>query len=242
MGTWEGHVLPSIIYSCLALWWGFVTSLRFARAELNKNCKYKSTTTMPCFCCPSRRLRTMPIESYFKCFFLTIHMFLEITIGLHYEGPKLVLGPENAHHVCMLSGFLLASIVEILIYYGVPFPKGTEFAMNGLGFLIQALIMTVHLDGDHGLEQQVHKLWTIVSAIRFRFYTHHYLCISCSVYLNFPGHSCHVRGWSSRNLQKRSLLAVHHSHLVLFHARHMAHANRVRRLAEDYKSDVHLER
>ena len=30
----------------------------------------------------------------------------------------------------MLSGFTIGAIVEILIYYGVPFPKKTEVIFN----------------------------------------------------------------------------------------------------------------
>jgi len=33
-------------------------------------------------------------------------------------------------HIAMLSGFMFGSIVEILIYYGVPFPKRTEVTLN----------------------------------------------------------------------------------------------------------------
>mgnify|MGYP001810780481 CR=1 FL=1 len=168
MGTFEGHVIPSVIYSVLALWWGFVTSIRYARTLINKKNRYRSTVYMPCFCCPTKKLRTFPIESFIKFVFLGIHSFVEIYTGLHYNASNvLVLEYENAHHVCMLGAFLLSSIVEILIYYGVPFPKRTDYAFNALGFLIQALIMSVHLDGDKGLEQNVHKLWTVVCSLCF---------------------------------------------------------------------------
>jgi hypothetical protein len=55
----------------------------------------------------------------------------------------------------MLSGFVVQAIVEVLVYYRVPFPKGVEFFFAWIGFLIQALIMSNHLNGDPGLEKEV---------------------------------------------------------------------------------------
>ena len=52
----------------------------------------------------------------------------------------------------MLSGFLFGSIIEILIYFGVPFPKKTEYAADLIAFLIQAILMLDHLHGPHDLE------------------------------------------------------------------------------------------
>ena len=168
MGTFIGHVIPSIIYSLLALWWGFVTSIKYARTVKNKNKQFEATATMPGFCCPTKRLRQIPYESFVKFTFLSVHSFVEIYTGLyHTDDGRIHLGHENLHHVCMLSGFLLGSFIEILIYYGVPFPKRAECMFNILAFMIQALVMTVHLHGDQGLEHMVHTLWTILIVLTF---------------------------------------------------------------------------
>lgn len=94
---------------------------------------------------------------------------MEITTGWHkIDGEdRWTLELENSHHVCMLSGFIVQAFVEVLVYYQVPMPKYTEFFFGWIGFLIQALIMTVHLDGDPGLEHEVHKLWTILIVLTF---------------------------------------------------------------------------
>ena len=169
MGTFEGHVIPSVIYSFLALWWGFVTSVKYARTVKNKKSTFLASATMPGFCCPNKRLRQFPYESFVKLTFLSVHSFVEIYTGLYRTGDdgRLHLGHENLHHVCMLSGFLLGSIIEILIYYGVPFPERAECMFNILAFMIQALIMTVHLHGDEGLEHMVHTLWTVLIVLTF---------------------------------------------------------------------------
>jgi hypothetical protein len=93
---------------------------------------------------------------------------VEVATGL-YRAPdgSIKLNYENAHHVCMLSGFILAGFIEIGVYYGLPLPKKVEYAFTLLGFFIQALIMTVHLEGDNGLEHIVHTLWTIIIVSTF---------------------------------------------------------------------------
>jgi hypothetical protein len=118
---------------------------------------------MPCFFCPTKHLRVLPIESFFKLTFLSIHIISELYTGLHWTSDNMLhIELENVHHVCMLSGFVVASIVEILMFYGLPLPKKSEYMFNLLAFLIEALVMFGHLHGEMNLEYQVHKLWTIV--------------------------------------------------------------------------------
>ena len=52
----------------------------------------------------------------------------------------------------MLSGFTFGSIIEILIYFGVPFPKKAEYMASLIAFLIQAILMLDHLHGVQDLE------------------------------------------------------------------------------------------
>lgn len=110
-----------------------------------------------------------PIESFIKLTFLSIHVFFEIYTGLHkaVDSDRLVFENENAHHVCMISGFIIASLIEILIYYGMPLPSKADYMFNLLAFLIQAILMGQHLTGDAGLEYEVHKLWTIIIILSF---------------------------------------------------------------------------
>lgn len=69
------------------------------------------------------------MESLLKVIGLSFHIFMEFMGGLHYErdpmtglkaSDRLVLEFENAHHICMISGFIVAAVVEILVYYKFP--------------------------------------------------------------------------------------------------------------------------
>ena len=145
----------------LALWWGFVTAIRHVRAEKLKKSKLIGSTIMPCFFCPIKKFRVWPIESWIKVIGLSYHVSRELRDGLHYtKDGYLELGGEFAHHICMISGFMIGAIVEILVYHGVPFPKKVTYMMNGMAFLIQLIIMTGHQ--NEGLEFVVHKIWTIL--------------------------------------------------------------------------------
>ena len=137
----------------ISLWWGFVTSVKYISAVHKNRSKFRGTTTMPCFCCPTKKLRNFPFESFIKVIFLGVHTIIEICTGLHYRTDHLAIENENLHHVAMLSAFFVGAIIEILIYYGWPFPKRTEYAFQFIAFLIQFILMSGHLNGDIGLEK-----------------------------------------------------------------------------------------
>lgn len=124
---------------------------------------------MPCFFCPYKFFRVYPIESFFKLFFLSVHTIVELYTGFHRSSVDnhIIIEYENLHHVCMLSGFIVGSIVEILIFYGVRFPEKTDYMFNLLAFFIQAVLMSNHLHGDQGLEYQVHVSWTFIIICTF---------------------------------------------------------------------------
>jgi hypothetical protein len=129
----------------------------------------KGGTTMPCFFLPTKKLRNFPFESFVKMFGIGFHAFMELKTGIHQTGEDkhLMLEYENAHHVIMLSGFMVGTIVEIIIYFGAPLPKYSEYMFNLLAFLIQVLVMGGHLHGDLGLELKVHELWTWIIVLNF---------------------------------------------------------------------------
>ena len=130
---------------------------------------------MPCFYCPTRRLRTFPFESWMKIVGLSFHVFMELKMNLRRDKQtgNLALGLESAHHICMISGFIVGAVIEILVHHGAPFPKKTEYMFNLLAFLIQLLIMAGH--DFEGLEATVHKLWTVLIGLTV-------LAAACEVY------------------------------------------------------------
>lgn len=120
---------------------------------------------MPCFFCPTKETRLFPYESFVKLIGLSMHLFLEILTtekGFFFRGePFDPLPMESVHHITMLSGFIFGSIIEILIYFGVPFPKRTEYACTMIALLIQAILMSSK-HTDVLLEMHVHQLWSII--------------------------------------------------------------------------------
>lgn len=121
-------------YTLLALYWGFVVAVKYARAQRKGRTPFKGSTTQPCFFLPTSKLRTMPVESILKIFGLAIHIFMEISTGIERTGEDkhLTLGTANAHHVTMISGFVLGAIVEILVYLRVPVCIIEEISRNSL--------------------------------------------------------------------------------------------------------------
>jgi hypothetical protein len=178
MGSFEGHVIPSVAYTILSLWWGFVTAVKYVRMVKLGKSKFESVSAQPCFCCPTKTLRVLPIESFVKVFGLTFQVFMELGGGVNRINPEdptdthLRLEYENAHHIMMILAFIVGAIVEIMIYYGVPLPRKSAYMFNLMAFMIQFVIMTGHLEGDHSVEFTAHKMWTIL--ITFTFVT--YVC------------------------------------------------------------------
>lgn len=165
MGTLGGHLLPGTFFAMFAIWWGFITSIRFIQSKQKSNTKknkevgYKGTVTMPFICLPCSALRKAPIESYLKFSLALIALIIEFGTGLKiwYVKPHdLITEPQtmqphtethemghdhgkrsvsdglvrtwtfekgNAQHITMYSAFILGSVVEIMVHYGVELPK-----------------------------------------------------------------------------------------------------------------------
>jgi hypothetical protein len=137
-----------------------VTSVKYARLLKNNNTpKFKGLVAMSCFYCPTRMLRTLPIESFIKLIALSYLAYREIFNEINYESH------DSAVSVCMISGFLLASIIEILIYFEVPLPHKTEYFFNLLSALIQLILVNAHK--SPGLENTLHELWIILIGLTF---------------------------------------------------------------------------
>jgi hypothetical protein len=159
--------MKGIAYTILSLWWGFVTAVKLAREQRLGKSKFRGSTIQPCFYCPAKQLRVLPIESFVKLFGLSFHVYMEWAGGFNHihEDPNdhsWHLEYENAHHICMIIGFLIGALVEVLIYCGLPLPKRAAYIFNFIAFLIQFVVMTGHLEGDHSVEFTAHRMWTIL--------------------------------------------------------------------------------
>lgn len=95
MGTLGGHLLPGSFFIIFALWWSFITAIRYAQSKMKSPYKknsiigYRSSVTMPCICCPCGVFRRAPIESILKATLATIGILGEVITGFHWtQIPK----------------------------------------------------------------------------------------------------------------------------------------------------------
>lgn len=82
MGTLAGHLLPGSFFIGFAIWWSFITAIRFVQTRATT---YKATTTVPCICLPCSRLRRAPVESLTKIVLGTLGIIGEVITGLHFN-------------------------------------------------------------------------------------------------------------------------------------------------------------
>jgi hypothetical protein len=91
MGTLGGHLLPGTFFILFAMYWSFITAIRYAQskkrspADKTKLVGYRTSVTMPCVCLPSRHLRRVPLESYVKAVFAFVGLLGEVITGLKFN-------------------------------------------------------------------------------------------------------------------------------------------------------------
>ena len=117
MGTLGGHLLPGTFFILFALWWSFITAIRYVQMKMKSPFKknglvgYKTTVTMPCICLPCGRLKRAPVESYVKLFFAAVGLAGELITGFRnedvqvqnwpYDGPTTVPTTVHVHNHAM---------------------------------------------------------------------------------------------------------------------------------------------
>ena len=75
----------------------------------------------------------------------------------------------NAQHITMYSSFVLGSIVEIMLYYGVDLPPKLDYGLGVLSFAIEAFLFAFHLHGKEPVEVYLHVLlvYAILGCVLF---------------------------------------------------------------------------
>lgn len=190
MGTLAGHLLPGTFFILFAIWWGFITAIRYVQSRqtkpFNKRLKnnYKGSVTMPCIFLPCAN---MPLESYLKGVLAFIALLAEAYTGykVHYKNKSEFLNLTetsssqtehhhhkrsveiirtwsfelgNAQHITMYSAFILGSIIEIMLHYGVDLPKRIDYAMGIIAFSIEGFLFAFHLHGKELIDVYIHTL------------------------------------------------------------------------------------
>ncbi len=112
MGSLGGHLLPGSFFIIFAIWWGFITALRYVQlkgslrtrkqngvsangghgaAKTSPN-KYHSSVWMPCICLPcGPRIRRAPIESWLKAVLAFIALVIEAYTAVSFQVRPLFL-------------------------------------------------------------------------------------------------------------------------------------------------------
>ena len=89
MGSLAGHLLPGTFFIIFAIWWSFLTAIRYIQSKhlssVKKSKSYETSSAMPCICLPSERLRRAPIESYFKFIAGLIGIFGEFVTAIEFN-------------------------------------------------------------------------------------------------------------------------------------------------------------
>ena len=173
----------------------YIKSKKLGRNGNQKTCGYHGSTTMPCLCCPCKKAR-----NFFKLTILVAHVTVEISTGTKYleiethhahsgihqdaslsvpiqrsSEEKMVekrfgIHEESLQHIIMLFGFLIASFVEVLIYFGISFPKKTDYIFNLIGGFIMTSTILLHLDGRDMIDRHLHFLFGIATIVLVIFY------------------------------------------------------------------------
>ena len=109
MGSLGGHLLPGSFFIIFAIWWGFITSLRYVQtrvaanasrktahnrnkkplandAAANDDATYQTSVWMPCICLPcGPRARRAPIECWLKAVLAFIALVIEAYTAVSFQ-------------------------------------------------------------------------------------------------------------------------------------------------------------
>jgi hypothetical protein len=171
-----GHSLPGSFFTIFAIWWGFCTAIKHFHSchstkKSRKPVPHRATTTFSCFCCPSRSLRQIPLESYIKLICVSIGMIGEGLTGLQHNYDDTLkrkvwtFRAIDAQHVTLYSAFAVASLIEIFVHAKYNLPKGIEFLGNIFAFGVEAFLFHFHVHGQDDINIHVHTL--LVYSISF---------------------------------------------------------------------------
>ncbi len=163
MGTFLGHAVPGTFFLIFAIWWTIQIFRRYYISLLKNGEPFKSSVTFPC-CCLCGRTKTWEAEGLFKIIFVAVGVTGEIITGYH-EGKFEYLG--NGQHATMFFFFGMSGIIDILVHYKVPLPKGIEYMVATLAFGVEAIFFRFHLYGRTELDVLIHTLlmYTVYACI-----------------------------------------------------------------------------
>lgn len=157
MGTFGGHALPGSFFIIFSVWWTVQQFRRYFASQRKGGLPFKSTVTYPLdfIRCGPPGLRRWEWEGFFKVFFTTIGFMGEVITARH-DGQFAYFG--NGQHATMFFFFGLSGAVDILVHHGAPLPRGVEYLIATLAFIVEAMLFMFHLHGRTSIDVLIHTL------------------------------------------------------------------------------------
>lgn len=185
MGTLGGHLLPGSFFLAFAIWWSFITSIRYVQSKLKSPFRsdqlvgYKTTSTMPCICLPSKKLRRAPIESWVKVVLASIGLIGEFITAIHFNYIRPInkddiilfgcdLGEEmgHSHHQVTPSATILPVFFEYVNAQHI-----TMYSAFILGGIVEIILLSKK-DIPRNLDMACGFLAFSIEAFLFAFHLH----------------------------------------------------------------------
>ncbi|RWS24978.1 transmembrane protein 45B-like protein [Leptotrombidium deliense] len=163
MGSFLGHIVPGTFFIIFGLRWLYLTIDRYfkliSKHHYSKAVTYRCTATFPFSCCPNK-----PGEGYLKIISCAIGMTAEIVTAFD-NGKFTSMG--NTQHSTMYFFFGLNGVVDVLLFYGMPVPQGSDYLTMALACFIEGLLFYFHLHGRTMLDILVHQLLLVAIIASF---------------------------------------------------------------------------
>ena len=87
-----------------------------------------------------------------------IGLILEHWAAFDYGHSLTVVLMVDVQHVTMFMFFFVAGVADILMCKNDVLPPGTDYVMNALAFVIEGVLLQLHLYGRNRLDIQLHSL------------------------------------------------------------------------------------
>lgn len=164
----SGHLIPGNLFLLLALRWSITTSYNYVKSS-----RHRSTVTMN-LPCNFMFLQSQLVETVLKLiggiYGVSIHVVQADEAKDHaikgiieYNGDfgdTWSIMYRTKHHYIIYAVFLLSSIVELLVYFGVHLPKNSDRAMLILTFGVEGFMFLFHLTARSDVDVEFHVMQT----------------------------------------------------------------------------------
>jgi hypothetical protein len=147
MGSFGGHALPGTMFFLWGLWISIQCLRLFHQRRLRGKRYYGHVAFSLACCCGTQRV--FPWEGAMKVALPLVGMTVE-GIGFLWQSLHMI------QHFSMYAFFLLAGIVDLLVYSKAPLPKNIDYASHALAFIVEGLLFQFHTHGRSMLDKMLH--------------------------------------------------------------------------------------